>query len=191
MPRSGNFADVYEVRSPGGRWAVKCFTARFPICANVTSRSAALFAWRGLPFAVDFRYLEKDSGCRPLEAYPQDGVGRRVDAEPVRRASPRPAGRAGALLQIWAHMAGRLRAANIAHCDLQHGNVLLVPGHSAHSLALKLIDYDGMWVPSLANTKSGEVGHPSYQHPQRLREGRTAQRWTASPSCWSPRRFAP
>ena len=39
------------------------------------------------------------------------------------------------------------------------------------SLALKLIDYDGMWVPALAGTKSGEVGHPNYQHPQRMREG--------------------
>ena len=28
-----------------------------------------------------------------------------------------------------------------------------------------------MWVPALAGKKSGEVGHPSYQHPQRLREG--------------------
>jgi formylglycine-generating enzyme required for sulfatase activity len=37
-------------------------------------------------------------------------------------------------------------------------------------LALKLIDYDGMWVPALAGKKSGEVGHPSYQHPQRMRE---------------------
>ena len=28
-----------------------------------------------------------------------------------------------------------------------------------------------MWVPALAGKKSGEVGHPNYQHPQRLREG--------------------
>ena len=28
-----------------------------------------------------------------------------------------------------------------------------------------------MWVPALAGTPSGEVGHPAYQHPQRLREG--------------------
>ena len=27
-----------------------------------------------------------------------------------------------------------------------------------------------MWVPALANKKSGEVGHPAYQHPQRFRE---------------------
>jgi hypothetical protein len=28
-----------------------------------------------------------------------------------------------------------------------------------------------MFVPALAGTNSGEVGHPAYQHPQRLREG--------------------
>ncbi len=70
----------------------------------------------------------------------------------------------------WGRMAKYLRMAKVGHCDLQHGNVLLVPGANANSLALKLIDYDGMWVPALAGTKSGEVGHASYQHPRRLRE---------------------
>jgi len=28
-----------------------------------------------------------------------------------------------------------------------------------------------MWVPGLAGKKSGEVGHPAYQHPRRLKEG--------------------
>ncbi len=67
-------------------------------------------------------------------------------------------------------MGTRLREAGIAHADLQHGNVLLVSSSAANSLAVKLIDYDGMYVPSLAGKRSGEVGHPSYQHPQRLRE---------------------
>ena len=74
-------------------------------------------------------------------------------------------------MQLWAHMGKYLRAAEVGHCDLQHGNVLLVPGATPNSLALKLIDYDGMWVPALAGKKSGEVGHANYQHPQRLREG--------------------
>jgi hypothetical protein len=54
---------------------------------------------------------------------------------------------------------------------LQHGNVLLVPATNANALSLKLIDYDGMWVPALAGSPPGEVGHAAYQHPQRLREG--------------------
>jgi serine/threonine protein kinase len=74
------------------------------------------------------------------------------------------------LSRIWRRMARRLSEASIAHGDLQHGNVLLVP-NEGQSLAVKLVDYDGMWVPALATTPSGEVGHAAYQHPQRLREG--------------------
>src|SRR5262249_18031658 len=40
-------------------------------------------------------------------------------------------------------------------------------------LALKLIDYDGLFVPALAGRPPGEAGHPAYQHPQRLREATT------------------
>jgi hypothetical protein len=87
----------------------------------------------------------------------------------VRQHADKPAMLEG-LLQIWVRMAARLRGAGIAHADLQHGNVLLVPGSTAHSLAVKLVDYDGMFVPALAGSDSGEVGHPCYQHPQRSAE---------------------
>jgi hypothetical protein len=76
-----------------------------------------------------------------------------------------------ALARLWLRLAGKLRAARIAHGDLQHGNVLLVPGRKAQVVGLRLIDYDGMYVPALADCPSGEVGHPNYQHPERLREG--------------------
>jgi hypothetical protein len=77
-----------------------------------------------------------------------------------------------ALAEVWVKMARRLRGARLAHGDLQHGNVILVPATRKHAkLAVKLIDYDGMYVPALAGQRSGEVGHPAYQHPQRLREG--------------------
>ncbi len=76
-----------------------------------------------------------------------------------------------ALLQIWLRTAMRLRGAGVAHGDFQHGNILLLAFNgSTCSLALKLIDYDGIWVPALAEKRSGEVGHANYQHPQRARE---------------------
>ncbi|MGA2617608.1 MAG: putative Ig domain-containing protein [Thermoguttaceae bacterium] len=74
------------------------------------------------------------------------------------------------LLDLWVKLAPRLRETGMAHADLQHGNVLLVPT-SGGALALRLIDYDGMYVPALAGIRSGELGHPAYQHPQRIREG--------------------
>jgi hypothetical protein len=60
MPRSGNFADVYEVRCPNGsRWAVKCFTREV---AGLRERYAEIskhLQQANLPFMVDFKYLEQ------------------------------------------------------------------------------------------------------------------------------------
>jgi hypothetical protein len=64
-----------------------------------------------------------------------------------------------------------MRAAQIVHGDLQHDNVLLVPRKALAKFRLRLIDYDGLIVPALANRPTGELGHRNYQHPQRLREG--------------------
>jgi formylglycine-generating enzyme required for sulfatase activity len=173
MPRSGNFADVYELRSVAGdrRWAVKCFTR--PI-AGQRERYAAVsdqLRQARLRFTVHFQYLEQ--GIRVAGRwYPilkMDWVDGLLLNEFVRNFLDRPA-MLEALANRWVKLARRLRNAGIAHGDLQHGNVLLVPGRDEKHLALKLIDYDGMYVPALADVPSGELGHPSYQHPQRLRE---------------------
>jgi WD40 repeat protein/Flp pilus assembly protein TadD len=173
QPCSGSFADVYELRSPGGpRWAVKCFTRQ---TVGLRDRYAALSASLGqarLSFAMDFDYLQE--GIRVQGAwYPvvkMHWVAGLTLNEFVRENADKPT-LLEALGHLWVKMARRLRKAGIAHGDLQHGNVLLVPGSSPQALTLKLIDYDGMYVPALAGMKSGEVGHPNYQHPQRLREG--------------------
>jgi formylglycine-generating enzyme required for sulfatase activity len=173
MPYSGNFADVYQVRCPDdSRWAVKCFTREAPGLRERYQEISAHLKQARLPFTVDFTYLEK--GIRVAgKWYPvlkMQWVEGLTLNQFVSQNLDKPA-MLEALCQIWTRMATRLRAADVAHCDLQHGNILLAPGAGANSLALKLIDYDGMWVPALAGKKSGEVGHPSYQHPQRLREG--------------------
>ncbi|HTU21904.1 MAG TPA: hypothetical protein VMG10_27950 [Gemmataceae bacterium] len=173
MPRSGNFADVYEVRCRSGtRWAVKCFTREVFGLRERYAEIGKYLRLAKLPFMVDFQYLEQGIRVRG-QWYPilkmqwvegfllNEFVRDNLDKKPILQA----------LGQIWLKMARRLRESYIAHCDLQHGNVLFVPGSTASSLAVKLIDYDGMCVPSLVGTKSGEVGHPAYQHPERLRTG--------------------
>ncbi|QLQ08322.1 MAG: hypothetical protein HZY76_21580 [Anaerolineae bacterium] len=52
-----------------------------------------------------------------------------------------------------------LQTHGIAHGDLQHGNVLVAADE------LRLIDYDGMYVPPLSGRESHEIGHRNYQHP--------------------------
>jgi WD40 repeat protein len=173
MPRSGNFADVYEVRcADGSRWAVKCFTREVAGLRDRYNEISRALRQAKLPFTVEFTYQEKGIRIRGgwYPVLKMEWVEGFTLNEFVREHLEKPA-ILGGLLQIWGRMGEKLREAGIAHADLQHGNVLLVPAGSASSLAVKLIDYDGMYVPSLAGKKSGEVGHPCYQHPQRLREG--------------------
>lgn len=53
----------------------------------------------------------------------------------------------------------------VGHGDLQCGNII-VQG-TASSFKIKLIDYDGMFVPSLTSQKSIEKGRSEFQHPNR------------------------
>src|SRR5215469_8703626 len=172
MPCSGNFADVYQVRCPdGSRWAVKCFTREVAGLRERYQEISRHLRQRRLPFTVEFSYLEQ--GFRVAGRwYPvlkMQWVEGLLLNEFVRSQADKPAV-LEALLQIWLRMGHRLREAGVCHGDLQHGNIILVPEGAGSLHAVKLIDYDGMYVPALAGRKPGEVGHSNYQHPQRLRE---------------------
>jgi DNA uptake protein ComE-like DNA-binding protein len=65
------------------------------------------------------------------------------------------------LARQWIDLIGSLRRAQIAHCDLQHENIIVSNG------VLRLIDYDAMYVPALLGLGSHEEGHRNYQHPGR------------------------
>ncbi len=67
----------------------------------------------------------------------------------------------------WIKLICELRSHEIAHCDLQHGNVMVRDDR------LVLVDYDGMFVPTMdtgndADRVAWENGLPAYQHPGRI-----------------------
>jgi hypothetical protein len=66
----------------------------------------------------------------------------------------------------WVKLICELRSHKIAHCDLQHGNVMVKDDK------LLLVDYDGMFVPAMdtgdhKDRVAWENGLPAYQHPAR------------------------
>jgi WD40 repeat protein len=171
LPRSGNFADVYQMMGGGRKWAVKCFTRHVPGLQERYAKIDEHLRRVQLPFNVGFRFHEQGIRIRSewFSIVKMEWVEGFTLNEFVRQHADRPA-YLHALLGLWVRLCKRLREAKVAHADLQHGNVLLVPGSGANKLGLKLIDYDGMWVPALAKQPSGEAGHPAYQHPARLRD---------------------
>jgi hypothetical protein len=169
-PHSGNFADVYQIQGADGQcWAVKCFTrpatglrARYQAISEHLQQTQRAFM-------VEFHFLEEGI-CIRGQWHPLVKMrwveGFRLN-EFICEHLNKPA-LLERLAQLWLRLAQELNEAGMAHGDLQHGNVLLVPASKGTALALKLIDYDGMFVPALADQPSREYGHPNYQHPRRL-----------------------
>jgi hypothetical protein len=172
-PRSGNSADVYKIITPDGQaWAVKCFTR---VIRGLRERYQAISDYlrkKPLPFMVDFRYQEPGIKVNG-QWYPVLKM-RWVDGltlnELAREYADKPV-ILDRLADMWVRLSQEMRHAQLSHGDLQHGNVLLVPTGSSGILRLRLVDYDGMVVPGLAEHPPDEVGHPNYQHPQRLSHG--------------------
>ena len=130
LPRSGNFADVYQVRGADGRdWAVKCFTRPVVGLGDRYARVSEALAKAELPFTIGFTFLAEGirvgGAWRPIVK--MEWVEGMLLNQVVRDHTTKPA-KLVALVQMWAKLCKRLRETGIAHADLQHGNVLLVPG---------------------------------------------------------------
>jgi ssDNA-binding Zn-finger/Zn-ribbon topoisomerase 1/predicted Ser/Thr protein kinase len=164
MPISsaGGFAIVFKFKGTGRDWAVRCFTRA---AGDQEQRYAAINAHIKsckLPYTVSFDYLRKgilvNGKWHPILKM-EWAEGQRLDSficthlnQPDKLVD---------MSHAWLKMAADLKAAGIAHGDLQHGNVLV------HNGRLRLVDYDGMYVPSLRGKPANEVGHRNYQHPSR------------------------
>jgi tRNA A-37 threonylcarbamoyl transferase component Bud32 len=160
---SGTFAVVYQVQCVGKIWAVKCFLHESVDMQQRYLAIAQHLQKASVPYTVGFEY--QPSGIKiGNQHYPilkMEWIqGDLLDAY-IRTHLQYPT----ALINLanrWVIMAKRLQQSEVAHGDLQHANVMVVNG------SLKLIDYDGMFVPALANNpNSDEKGHPNYQHPRR------------------------
>jgi hypothetical protein len=166
LPRaiSGNVATVFRLDGADGRrWAVRCFVRPVEDERERYEAIAAHLAGLSSPWRV------------PFEIQP---LGVRVDGDwwPILKMAWAP----GTSLLPWverhlwdgaalayqavrfAELCERLRSDRVAHGDLQHGNLLVAPGGD-----LRLVDYDGMWVPALDGRRGTERGHRHYQHPGR------------------------
>lgn len=167
-PISGNFATVFRVTTADRKsWAVKCFTRQVDDRLDRYRAVSAAVQSLNAPFLVGFEFVEagiRVNGNRfpilKMEWVEAELLGTWVERS---RYSPeRLIAVAAAILAA----AEALESAGIAHGDLQHGNVLIDSTDS-----VRLIDYDGMFVPALAGRSASESGHRNYQHPDRARLG--------------------
>lgn len=160
---SGNFASVYELSHEDVRWAVRCFVRQVP---NQHKHYALLSQHLGSirpECLVGFEYILEGIQLHgrwypivkmdwvkgdPLNVFLEDN-----HEDPDMLLS---------MAQAFRELVNSLIIHQISHGDLQHGNIMVTPDNQ-----LKLVDYDGMYVPPLGQIQSPELGHANYQHPKR------------------------
>lgn len=162
-PRAGNFATVYKLVHGEQSFAVRCFTRAIPPDrARRYEDITRHLAENRLPAFVEASFLTE--GIRVQGQWFPIVKMEWVQGESLAHHVEKHRGSPEALFDLaaaWVDLQGDLRRVGVAHGDLQHGNVIVTPE------GLRLVDYDGMFVPALAGRRSHERGHANYQHPDR------------------------
>lgn len=161
-PATGAFASVYKLVESDRHWAVRCFL-RPP--EDLQPRYEALTDYLGRKrpqHTVFFRFLPQGIKIRTnwfpiLKMAWLDGLSLETFISNNISNQTTVSNLAAAFRSAVADLNGN----GIAHGDLQHGNIIIQQN------GLRLVDYDGMFVPPLAGRGSNELGHPNYQHPFR------------------------
>ena len=166
---SGAFAVVFKMldKSTGKYYALKCFTEEQEGRADAYLQIADELDMVDSPYITSVKYMEKelfvDSQCEEDE-FPvllMDWVeGETMEA--YISANYHNQSAMSMLCYRFGKMAAWLRSQSFAHGDVKPDNIIVRPDGS-----LTLVDYDGMFVPSMKGSQSPTIGTRDFSHPLR------------------------
>ena len=166
---SGAFAVVFKMldKSTGKYYALKCFTEEQQGRAEAYRQIADELDLLDSPYITSVKYMEKelfvDSQCEEDE-FPvllMDWV----DGETMEAYIAANYQNQSAMLMLsyrFGKMAAWLRTQSFSHGDIKPDNIIVRPDGS-----LTLVDYDGMFVPSMKGSQSPTIGTRDFSHPLR------------------------
>jgi predicted Ser/Thr protein kinase len=163
---SGNFGTVFKINTNSRDYALKCFTRAAPDLAERYYLISEYLSGISLSFLVGFRYLSSAIRMinKPTTYYPilqMDWVdGASLNSFIMSHLNE------GKYLKTVAdeflNAIIVLRNNGIAHGDISSDNIII-----DSSGKVRLIDYDGMYVPPFSGRIAPEKGHEHFQHPLR------------------------
>ena len=166
---SGAFAVVFKMqdKSTGKYYALKCFTEEQEGRADAYRQIADELSMVDSPYITSVKYMDKelfvDSQCEEDE-FPvllMDWV----DGETMEAYIAANYHNQSVMLMLsyrFGKMAAWLRTQSFAHGDIKPDNIIVRPDGS-----LTLVDYDGMFVPSMKGSQSPTIGTRDFSHPLR------------------------
>lgn len=166
---SGAFAVVFKMqdKSTGKYYALKCFTEEQEGRSDAYRQIAEELDMIEYPYIISVKYIEKevciDCQCEEdkfpvllMDWVDGDTMEAYIAANYHNQSSM------SMLCYRFGKMAAWLRTQSFAHGDLKSGNIIVRPDGS-----LALVDYDGMFVPSMKGRKSPTKGTKNFSHPLR------------------------
>ena len=166
---SGAFAVVFKMqdKSTGKYYALKCFTEEQEGRAEAYHQIADELDLLDSPYITSVKYMEKelfvDSQCEEDE-FPvllMDWV-EGATMEAYIAANYHNQSAMLLLCYRFGKMAAWLRSQSFAHGDVKPDNIIVRPDGS-----LTLVDYDGLFVPSMKGSQSPTIGTRDFSHPLR------------------------
>ena len=166
---SGAFAVVFKMldKSTGKYYALKCFTEEQEGRADAYLQIADELDMVDSPYITSVKYMEKelfvDSQCEEDE-FPvllMDWVEGET-METYIAANYHNQSAMSMLCYRFGKMAAWLRTQSFSHGDIKPDNIIVRPDGS-----LTLVDYDGMFVPSMKGSQSPTIGTRDFSHPLR------------------------
>jgi len=161
---SGAFAAVYRFHCPKRDLAVRCFLSQINDRSERYKHISSFIQKDSLESTVDFRFIEQ--GIRVNGKWYPILVMDWVNGKNLNSYIGSIVGDTAKLRELaykFREMVIALEREGLAHGDLQHGNIII------SNSQIRLVDYDGCYVPALDGDESHELGHPNYQHPARRR----------------------
>lgn len=166
---SGAFAVVFKMQDKrtGKYYALKCFTEEQQGRAEAYRQIADELDLLDSPYITSVKYMEKelfvDSQCEEDE-FPvllMDWVEGET-METYIAANYHNQSAMSMLCYRFGKMAAWLRTQSFSHGDIKPDNIIVRPDGS-----LTLVDYDGMFVPSMKGSQSPTIGTRDFCHPLR------------------------
>ena len=167
---SGNFAVVFKMKSvdSGRCYAIKCFIKDQEGRAEAYQRISEELEFVSSPYLLHVQYLENELFVdttqtdqeefpvlkmewmegKPLDAYLRENL---YDSYALEMLTYR-----------FCRMGAFLLSQPFAHGDLKPDNILV-----RENGEFALVDYDGMFVPSMEGQQARELGSPDFRHPLR------------------------
>lgn len=160
---SGGFCVVFPFQTNNRKYAVRCWHASISDAKNRTKIIANSIQKASLPYFVNFEYVDEgiatSQGVQPLVI--MDWVEAMSLKQYIKSHLYNPQA-LNSLAESFKKMVAELHRHNMAHGDLQHGNIMVKDDGS-----LVLVDYDSIYVPDFNMAEDDIKGLLGYQHPAR------------------------